>query len=94
MTRRVFEVEARGMITVTFDDSLLPDDEWRKVFYDITTLEQLAEFFAWNIGIQGSSGNMLDGFCDTPLAAEVRAVDDGDWEFEATEIIEKGAERF
>ena len=86
MTQRVFVVDVRGSFMVTFDDSLMPDDEWRETFYEINTLEELAEHFAWAVGIQQFSGGSLDGFCNTPLAEDIKVLDDGDWELTAREL--------
>ena len=87
MTKRTIEGDFAGFFRVSFDDSLLPDDEWRHTFYNINTLEDLAIYFCWNCGIHGArDANRLDGFCDVPHADEVRAVDMDMWDFEAKEV--------
>ena len=65
MGRRKFVVEIPTTVTVEFDSSLLPDKEWRETFYNICTLQQLAEHFAYNRIANGIEDiSMLDGFAD------------------------------
>lgn len=51
-------------VEVEFDDSLLPDDEWRESFYQIHTLEQLAEHLGYNYVVNNAVLRQLDGFAD------------------------------
>ncbi len=53
-------------VTVEFERDLVPDDEWRKVFYNhIRTENDLAEHFAFNAVLNGITElTMLDGWAD------------------------------
>lgn len=64
--RRRFVVKGTIEIKVDFEEALMPDDEWRSVFYSIYTIEELAEHLAWNLGINKWSLSSLDGFADRP----------------------------
>lgn len=46
--RERFALEFTLTVEVEINKSLLPDDEWRSVFYDIYTLKEMAEHIAWN----------------------------------------------
>jgi len=75
MAKIVKTVEVRTRVRVAFEPDLLPDDDWRRVFYDIRTPEQLAEHFAHNRVVNGiQSLSALDGFADrsdSDLAVEI-----------------------
>ena len=57
-------VEVTTLVGVTFDDSLLPDDEWRSMFYDIKTPNDLAKHLAYNYARNNARLSQLDGFAD------------------------------
>lgn len=75
---RKFVVQAEVEIEVEFNDELLPDDEWRTQFYEIYTLEDLAEHLAWNLGFNRGRLSMLDGFADRP-DSDAKASLDVEW---------------
>ena len=63
--RKRFIVEVRTVLTLDLDERLTPDDDWRKHFYDIRTLQGVAEHFAYNVVANGARRiNQLDGFAD------------------------------
>ena len=65
-------------VEVEFDDSLIPDDEWREQFYQIKNAKQLACHFAFNAVVNGmTSISQLDGFAD---------IDDSDGSIASIEI--------
>lgn len=51
-------------VDLEFDDSLLPDKEWRETFYNIHTIEQLAEHLAYNNVVNACNLSQIDGFAD------------------------------
>ena len=51
-------------VEVEFDDALLPDDEWRKNFYYICTLDDLASHLGFNYVVNNAVLKQLDGFAD------------------------------
>lgn len=56
-------------------------DGWRDHFYDLTTIQDVAEHLAWNLGIRGDRLSNLDGFADLPdNAATAEMVGDVDYE--------------
>ncbi len=79
--KKTYEVTATGTFKITIDDELLPDDEWRSVFYNIRTMEQVAEHFIWNVGIQRWNILNVEGFGGVPLAAEIVILRPDEWEF-------------
>ena len=84
--KRTYRVVATNEYKVTIDDELLPDDEWRSMFYDFYIMEQVVEHFVWNRKIKGWSD--VEGFCGVPLADEVVIEEIDDWEFDTEEIKE------
>lgn len=64
-------------VNVNFDESIMPDDDWRQHFYrDVVTQNDLAEFFA-RLAVNGQFYrlSMIDGFADkTDDQASVRIV--------------------
>ena len=87
MAIRTFEVTVTGTFRVELPEELLPDDEWRSVFYSIYTLEELAEHFVINRGIRGWRKDQLDGFCGVDLMEQVQVSDEYDWECDTREIV-------
>ena len=61
---RRFEVEIVGEVVIEFDDSIMPDYDWRKNFYDISTLSELAKHLAYNFAINNGTLTQLDGWAD------------------------------
>jgi hypothetical protein len=58
-----FEIE----VTIYHDESLLPDDKWRKMYYPhIKTHEDLAAFLAYDMGIKNNYLGAVDGFVGQP----------------------------
>jgi hypothetical protein len=54
-------------VDVLHEESLLPDDEWRKDFYsDVKDHKSLAEHLAYSLGFHSSELRLskLDGFAD------------------------------
>ena len=53
MSTTTFGFEFVKVVQVKVDDDLqdILTDEWRSVFYDIYTLEELARHVAWNRGV-------------------------------------------
>lgn len=82
--RRRFVCELTIDIHVEFDDDLMPDEEWRSVFYPIHTIKDLAEHLAWNFGINNARLSDLDGFADRP---------DSDAGYFGCEVVEWGNTR-
>lgn len=82
--KRTYRVIATNEYKVTIDDELLPDDEWRSVFYNFHTMKQVAEHFVWNRRIQG--WHDVEGFGGIPLADEVVIKDMDTWEFDTREV--------
>lgn len=89
MAKRRFEVQYTVCVGLEVDDSLIPDDEWRSVFYgDIHTLSDVAQHIAFNHAAHAVDDiRCLDGFADR---------DDGlvefefcDWEHEETREIKE-----
>jgi len=83
--KKTYRVRADIEYIVTIDDELLPDDEWRSVFYNFRTMEQVVEHFVWNRKIKQFRD--VEGFCGVPLADEV-VIEEGDWEWDTEEIKE------
>lgn len=61
-----FRVTLTQVVTVEFNASIMPDDEWRKQFYgSIRTPSDLAEHIAYNYAANGIERlSELDGFAD------------------------------
>lgn len=91
MTKRRFLVGGTVEIDIEFNDDLLPDDEWREVFYQIYTLEDLAKHLAWNLGIRNARLSPLDGFADRD-DSQAHLIDVDVDLIEAVEIIDNGKE--
>ena len=76
---RKFLVQGSIYVEVEFNDEIMPDDEWRSVFYPIHTLEHLAKHLAWAIGVNKWPLSILDGWADRP-DSDARASVDVDWD--------------
>ena len=68
MARRIFGVEITIVATVELDDAVIDDvdDEWRSVFYNLHTPEQVARHIAYNLVCNDARLSMLDGWADQP----------------------------
>ena len=65
--RRKFEVIFSVAIQIEVDESLVPDDEWRTIFYSpIKNIKDVAEHLAFNCGVHGASLSTLNGWADQP----------------------------
>lgn len=63
--RKRFAIEVVTTLMLDLDDRLTPDDDWRRHFYDIRTLQGVAEHVAYNVVANGARRiNQLDGFAD------------------------------
>lgn len=60
---RKFMITYTGEIEVEIDDAVISvvDDEWRSVFYDLFTPEEIAEHVGLNLA-DGATLTQLDGF--------------------------------
>ena len=76
---RKFLVQANVFIKVEFNDEIMPGEEWRSVFYNIRTFEDLAIHLAWNLGINHARLSMLDGWADRP-DSDAEASFDIEWD--------------
>lgn len=52
------------IVKLEFDDSLLPDNEWRDTFHNIRTVDQLAKHLAYNNVVNACTLSQIDGFAD------------------------------
>lgn len=87
MGKQRFEIELRGTAIIDLDDAVIEavDDEWRGIFYNLHTPEQIAEHIAFNLIVRHAPLSRLDGWADQPREnAEV--IEDDDWEVEAREV--------
>ena len=79
---RRFEVEISGTAVIEFDDSIMPDDEWRSKFYNIHNRLELAEHLAYNFAVNGATLSRLDGWADEDDSlAELISID---WDMDDT----------
>ncbi|MCK5216371.1 MAG: hypothetical protein KAJ93_01190 [Methanosarcinales archaeon] len=53
---------------IEIDDDVINsiDDEWREMFYDLTTHQEIAEHIAFNIIVNNAGLSRLDGFANFP----------------------------
>lgn len=83
MAKRRFLVEISGEAIIELDDAVIDvvDDEWRSVFYELRTPEEIAEHVAHNLIVNKWSLSSLDGWADQP-DGNAKLVGDvywGDW---------------
>jgi len=89
--RRSLDVTVTVTVRVTFDDSpmpngILPNDEWRRQYYDYYSVADVAEHLTFNfIRNQVTDVRELDGFADQPPAA-VQFEQLGGWFFDVEEV--------
>ncbi len=91
MTKRKFEVEVSTLVVVELDERVIDqvDDEWKGMFYQLHTPEDVAEHICYNLLVNRTSLSWLDGWADVPdnlAKLECYHPNELDWEFEATEI--------
>ena len=53
-----------GYIEIDNDVIDSVDDEWREMFYDLTTPQEIAEHIAFNLIVNNATLSMLDGFAN------------------------------
>jgi hypothetical protein len=58
------DIYFEGVIEI--DDAVINnvDDSWRKMFYDFTTPQQIAEHIAFNLIVNDATLSQLDGFAN------------------------------
>lgn len=60
------EIKFDGIIEINDDVINSIDDEWREMFYDLTTPQEIAEHIAFNIIVNNAGLSRLDGFANFP----------------------------
>lgn len=87
MAKRTFEVTFTGTAIIELDDDVINavNTEWRDTFYNLNTTEQIAEHIAFNLIVNNSDLDDLDGFADQP-EDNARIVENVEWDIEADEI--------
>jgi len=92
MGKRRFRVEFSGDAIIEIDDAVIDavDDEWRAVFYDLYTPEDIAEHIAYNLIVNHARLSMLDGWADKDDSL-ARLVEEPDWDMYAYDPV--GAEK-
>ena len=51
-------------LDLTFDDNLVPDDEWRMQFHDLADVDDLACHLAYNVIVNHATLSSMEGFAD------------------------------
>ena len=87
MTRKTYEVRIVSIYEVTLDDSLLPDNEWRSVFYPFYDLADVASHILHNVLRFKQEPDEVEGFCGVAEAANVAIEQVVEQEYDATEVI-------
>ena len=87
MNRTQFRVHLDGIATIELDEAVLRvvDDEWRKQFYPLFSVQEIAEHIAYNLIINNACLSQLDGWADQPDSNAV-IVDEPEWDTFAKEI--------
>ena len=64
MSKRNFHVELSVEADILIDDAIfeMVDDEWRKDFYDLSTIEEIVNHIAYNVIVNHTSVSNLDGW--------------------------------
>jgi len=78
-----FTVTLTTEVEIDLDQKVIDqvDDEWRSMFYNLHTPEDIAEHIGFNLVVNNASLTMLDGWAD--LSDDmVRVNNDFDWEVE------------
>jgi len=67
MTEVSFDITFTVTARIRLDTKVIEqvDDNWRKVFYDLRTPNEIVEMIAYNM-LQGRSLSRMDGFADLP----------------------------
>jgi len=83
---RKFEVSLEATYTIEFEDAVFDtvDDEWRKVFYNLHTPEEIAAHLGAQL-IRGFPLAHIDGWADLPNHY-ASIIDFGDADCEAWEV--------
>lgn len=65
---KTYDVDLEVYVTVALDQRVIDvvDDEWRSMFYDLRTPQEIAEHIAYNMARHGSRLSHLDGFANLP----------------------------
>ena len=68
MSKRRFRIEFTGGAMIELDDAVMDTvtDEWRSVFSNLHTVEDIAEYIGYNLVINNAHLSMLDGWADQP----------------------------
>jgi hypothetical protein len=60
------EIHFDGVILIEDEVIKAVDDEWRKIFYDLKTPQEIAEHIAYNQIVNDAGLSRLDGFANFP----------------------------
>jgi hypothetical protein len=65
---RYFGLVIEGEVIIGLDEAVIDavDDEWRKMFYDFKTPEEIAEMVGRCMAVYNVSLDKLDGWADQP----------------------------
>ncbi len=66
MSKKRFRIEFTGEAVIELDDAVIDTvtDEWRSVFYNLRTVEDIAEHIGYNLVIRNRRLDQLDGWAD------------------------------
>ena len=66
MSKRVFRINLMGSAVIELDDEVISvvNDEWRKNFYRLVTVNDIAGHIGYNLIVNGVSLSQLDGWAD------------------------------
>lgn len=86
MSKRRFNLQLECSATIELDDVVIDavDDEWRSVFYQLQTPEQIAEHIGYNLIVNNARLAIMDGFADLD-DDDARVVSGPDWTIDASE---------
>jgi hypothetical protein len=85
---RKFRVDFVGSVEIELEDAVIDavNDDWRKVFYDIHTPEDIAGMIAYNIAINRAKLSHLDGWADQP-DSNVKVISSPEFEIDDVEEL-------
>jgi len=83
-----FEVTFTVTAKIELDDDVITavDSEWRSQFYNLDSINDIAEHIAYNL-LRGASLSRLDGWADQP-DTNARLLDE-DWELDEVDEVTK-----
>ncbi len=89
MAKRKFEVTFTGTAIIEIDDVVIDavDDEWRKTFYPLNSDDKIAGHIAYNLVINDSYIDRLDGWADQSRD-DAKILEEPDWDIDVIEIDE------